>query len=247
MQSTRKAWISVLEASQKLRCDEDAVRELAKRAVVRQLTDGDVIYVRSEDIDEVLSIQGGIKMSPEDAQRRIILLERQVSRLQGALDLMLQVNQMSATQLEPMDDDRLLMLFINICEELKTTEWPIERLLSCCEVFVRISDDEMERLNELANTPTSWRPFYELCLKQLRYVTTHPEFTIDINLQRCRDLLWRGRNNLRSIAVISIEINAAQDTSQNMLARLASADVDEFDDLIKQFKAQGRGGHKGML
>lgn len=244
MQSTHKVWIPIQEAAEKLRCDTDAVRELAKRAVVRQLTDGDVIYVRSDDIDEVVSLQGGIKMSHEEMQRRLILMERQVSRLQGALDLMLQVNQMSGAHLEPMDDDRLLMLFINICEQLKEEAWPIQRLLSCCEVFVRISDDEIERLNELAQTSSSWRPFYELCLKQLRYVTTHSEFTIDVNLQRCRDLLWRGRSNLRAIAVISIEINAAQDTSQRMLARLAAADVEEFDALVKQFKSQG---HKGLL
>jgi len=248
MQSTScKGWIPIRDAAEKLRCEESVVEELADRAVIRRLTDGDTTFVRSDDVEEVVSIQGGIVMSPTDVWRRLILLERQVSRLQEALDLMLQVNALSSTRLEPMSDKTLLMLFINICEELKAEVWPIQRILSCCEVFLRINDEEMARVGELAETQTPWRPFYELCLKQLRYVTTHAEFPIDLNLQRCRDLLVRGRCNLRSIAVISIEINAGQDTSHKMLARLAATDVEEFDALLKQFRERSGRGHGRLL
>lgn len=228
-------------------CSVEVAEELSTKGSLRRITDGDKVFVRAQDIDEIIRLSGGVEMPPEDMRRRILFLEKQVQKLQEALDLIFQINQMSSTKLDPMDDDTLSLLFTNIRDEFDGDEWSIKRILSCCELYLRISELEVERLNALFSIEDSWRPFFALCLKQLRYVSTHEDFPIDVNLQRCRDILCRSRNNLRSIAIIFIELSAAKNTSYQFLARLASADVDAFDDLMQQMKAKNPRGCLELL
>jgi hypothetical protein len=108
---------------------------------------------------------------------------------------------------------------------------------------MRLSEIEIEKLNELTETKDTWKPFLMLCLKQIQYVTTHPDFPYDIDLQHARDLLCRGRHNLRSIAVVCIELDHAQGTTKELLANMAASDIDAFDTMVRQLKARSRRGN----
>jgi len=236
--SQQDGWISAHEAARRLGCDIDTVRTIAENGAIKWIGEGQKLFFRSGDVDEVCRLSGGAEMSQDESRRRLVFLERKVARLEEALELMLKVNNMSSSRLDPMDDDTIMLLFQNITDSLQEEEWSIPRLLSCCEVFIRISEPEIERLNELFERNDSWRPLLELCLKQLRYVTTHDEFPVDINFQRCFELLGVGRQNLRSMAVIFIELHRLEGTSNDMLAGLAAADVDAFDAVVRQFKSR---------
>jgi hypothetical protein len=205
------------------------------------------MFLRAEDIEEVVSIGALPEMTPEDMRRRIIFLERQVSRLQESVDLMYQVNQMSSSRFETMDDETLLLLYANIRDETENDSWSIRRILSCCEVFMKLGEPEVDRLNGLTDSEDAWQPFFELCLMQHRYVTTHPEFPIDVNLQHCRDLLSVGRDNLRTIATIFIALTLDKDSSYELLAGMAAADIDAFDTLVRQIKKRNPRGNLHLL
>jgi len=247
MGRTRSNWIPVQQAAQKLGCRVESVQELIGQGLLRKLSNGDKLYVHDSDIDDIVRLHGGAEMPPEEQRRRIVFLEQKVSRLEEALELMFQVNQMSSSRMETMEDEDLLKLYHSIVETEIAKEWTLHRILSCCEVFMRISEVEIERLNDLVDTKTSWRPFYELCLKQLRYVTTHEEFPVDINMQRSRDLLSRGRMNLRELAVLFIELEADKESSYEMLASVAKTDIDAFDALMRQMKKRNNRGRLSLL
>jgi hypothetical protein len=232
-----KDWISIEEAAKRAGCSPEAMAEVADEGVLRKMTAGDVVLVRASDVAELTDLKGGVPMTAEDMKRRILVLERGMARLQRALDILYEANSMAASSLEGMDDDVLVTLYTNIESSLQSKEWPVQRIFSCCEVFLRISETEIERLNNLIGTRVAWKPFFELCLKQLDYVVSHPDLKADLDLQRCRDLLVRSRSALRGIAVTVTEIEGCQKTLHSLLTDVAATDVVAFDTAMRQLKS----------
>lgn len=247
MGSTRSDWTTVREAAERLGTDPDSVKGLTEKGFIRKLSHGDTLLVHSKDIDDILKLRGGVQLSEEEMRREIVFLKREVARLKDAVDLLFQANQMAAARLDPMDDEALLQLFINVVDETRHEAWTTPRIFSCCELFLRISEIEIDRIGAVAETDAPWLPFYRLCLDQLKYVTTHPDFPIDIDLQRARDLLSRGRDNIRSIAIIMIELKESKGSSYELLAAAAATEVDAFDTLVKQMKNRCDSGDMQLL
>lgn len=238
-----KLWISLEEAATGLGCTPETVEDIARRGVVRSLNQGDKLLVRAEDLKDIKRADGAPLMTVDEMQKRIVMLEQDIARLRETVELLYQINTFAGSRLDPMDDDVLMQLYASICEAGCQTRWTIPRILSCCELFLRLSDSEVQRLNDLTESKDAWRPFFTLCLKQLQYVTTHPDFPYDIDFQRARDLLCRGRANLRAIAVVSIELEKSQGATKELLASMAAADIDAFDTMVRQLKAHSpRGG-----
>jgi len=233
---SKQGWISIHEAARRLGCDENMARTIAENGAMRWIGEGQKIFLRAEDVDDVVRLNGGPATTNSEVRRRLAFLESKTERISEALDIVLRVNSMAASKLDAMEDDTLLLLYENIRGELNAKEWSQPRLLSCCEVYLKISESEIDRLNELTKSKDTWRPFLELCLKQIKYVLSHEEAPYDIKFQRCYELLNTGRKNLRSIAVVFIELCAMAEAATEMLSRLAASDVDSFDIIMKQSK-----------
>jgi hypothetical protein len=241
--SRNDAWIEAAAAADLLKCDVATIQELAEAGRLRWLLDGDVLMVKRDDVVELEASYGFTEMSDDEVRRNVVVLQRTVARLQSSVDLLLRVNGMAASSLGTLSDTELLSLFINMTDELRSTSWARPRLWSCAEVYVRIGDAEIDKLNELAKTEAAWRPFYELGLKQLRYVTELPELHTDLELQRIKDVLARGLTNLRSIAITFIELSGQTTSTHDLLARTAALDVAGFDTLVRQLKATSDRSH----
>ena len=247
MGSKRQEWISSESAADELGLDIASIEHLANDNFLRKLTVGNQLYIHRSDVERIRQLRKAAEVDPEELTRRVLILENIVERLTDSVNLLYEANGMHATRFEDIDDGDLIFLRENVAQELDHDSWPIDRLLSCCEVFLRLSELEVERLNKITNDNHAWRPFYELCLKQSRYVTEHPKFDVDIELQRCRDLLSQGRQNLRSIATIFIELSHQDSPSHELIAAVAAADMDMFDTLVKQLKAKTGTGSLELL
>lgn len=238
MGSKRQEWISAESAAEELGLDMASVEHLANDNFLRKLTDGNQLYIHRSDVERIRQLRKAAEVDPEELTRRVLILENIVERLTDSVNLLYESNGMHATRFEDIDDGDLVFLRENVVQELNHDSWPIDRLLSCCEVFLRLSEIEVERLNRITNDNHSWRPFYELCLKQSRFVTQHPKFDSNIDLQRCRDLLAQGRQNLRTIATLFIEMSHQDNPSHQLIAAVAAADMDMFDTIAKQLKGK---------
>lgn len=247
MGSKRQEWVSSEIAANELGLDHDSIVHLAQENFVRRLTDGNQLFIHQADIDRLRDLRKAADIDPDELARRVLILESTVARLTESVNLVYQVNEMSSSRFEGMDDGDLLMLSENISSELVEEEWSIARLLSCCEVFLRLSELEIERLNEITEEDHAWKPFYELCLQQSRYVAEHEDLDTDLDLQRCRDLLAQGRRNLRGLAVLFIELSHQDGPSHKLIAAIAAADMDMFDSLIKQLKGKNERANLDLL
>jgi hypothetical protein len=230
MKRNNQEWISLEEAAAEIQIAPESILSLANEGLVRKLDS----RVNRSDLQTLSKLMGVAEIDPDSLSHRVRILESTVSRLKEAIDILFQVNNMSSSRFSSMEDTELTTLYENICSELNKNNWDIGRILSCCEVFIRIGECEIEKLNNLVGTNHSWKPLYELCLKQSKYVNAHPKLETDANLQRCRELLNVGRKNIREIAVVFIEVCNSLEPSYKLVSALATTDIDTFNTLVKQ-------------
>jgi hypothetical protein len=247
MGSNPKEFIPVSKAAGILHCPQKKVHDLCDQGLIRRKYEGDTVLVRQVDVAEIHRLNIAGEIAPGEMIRRLLFLEREVERLKEAVNMIFEVNGMASSRFMKMEDDQLIQLYQVVENELGEEEWPTKRLLSFCEIFIKITELEVDRLNEMLKIDHSWRTFYELCVKVTKFVALSPDLKTNLDLQRVRDLLSVSRKNLSTIAVLFVERAAELGPSQKLLQRLASNDIDLFDDMAKQLKKNGRRGHLAAL
>jgi excisionase family DNA binding protein len=231
-------YITVTEAARILDVEADRVYELLDDHAIRGKREGNTTYVRQEDIAEVLRMNMiGIRL-PELVHRHVIL-ERTVERLQIAVDKLYEVNNLVSSRFSPMTEKELLELYGNIVDHLKDEEWTLPRMLQLCEVFIKLTEIEVDQINEALSIDNSWLPFYRLALRMTRFVGTQDDLESNYDLQKVRDLLHVSRRNLQTIAILFINQKAALGPSRELLAKMAATDIEAFDILIREI-AKGK-------
>lgn len=240
-------FIPITKAAEILGCPAKKVHALADQGLVRRTLEEDNAYVSQEDIAEIhrLNIAGELK--PGELVRRLLFAERKLERLEATINLLLEVNGLAASRFVGMNDPDLLSLFQNVEEALGEEQWPTKVMANFCEVFIKITEIEIDRLNEMLNVDHSWETFYRLCLKMTKHVAQSDKLSTDLELQRVRDLLHMGRRNLSTIAVLFVEKAGQIGPSHKLLARLASSDIELFDNLAKQLKGKSKRGHLALV
>lgn len=239
MGSQRVTWVSLDKAAKSLGTTPDNVLSFTRSGLLRFTDEGDDILIREDDLEELRELGNPAPVDSAELQRKVIHLEQRVKRLEAALDLLYRANNMASVRLQPLDDQTLISLYGDVTRIGQSEEWPVEVILSCCEVFLQLTEDECERLERLMDDEAPWRPFYNLCLKQLRYLAEHPDLHTKAELQRARDLLDRGRDNLRRVVVTLTELKGLKGLSFDMVGKLAATDLIAFDTIVYQLKKDG--------
>lgn len=236
-------FILVTQAAKILGCTPKKVNDLMDQGLIRWRADGDNIMVNQEDIAEIHRLNIAGEMKPGEMVRRLLFLEQKVQRLENTINLLLEVNGQSASRFLHLSDSDLANLHENTMLAVGQESWSVEEMLKYSELFMKITEVEIDRLNEMMNVDHSWQTFYRLCLDMTRYVGQHDDLKINLDLQRVRDLLHFGRKNLSTIAVLFVEKAAQLGPSRKLLAKMAASDLELFDHLAKQLKISSRSGH----
>ena len=233
-------FISPVEAAKLLERTPEDVINLCNEGLIRRKSTGQRILVRRSDVEEVRETNLHATARPKDIVSRLLLLERQVAALTSALDLFGAVSGMTSTSLDELDDQALIVLLGAVKKAGQQDSWPIDEMLRFSEIFLRVSDSDIVRLNNALCTNDSWRDFYELCLHMSIYAREH-KLKEGRDLDTVRALLQRGLRNLRSIGVLFIENEAYLKTSEETLKSTMSHDLAQFDTLIRKLhKDKGR-------
>jgi len=228
--------ITVSEAAELLDTTEDRVTQLWAEGLIRRTERGGVILVRRSDVEEVLrdGLVGEIRSG--ELVKRLKFLENRVDRLESALDLLYQVNDLGSARFPSMTDDELSSLYSNVELELRQDDWPVSRMFSLCEMLMRLTEEEIDRLNNLRCVGDSWKVFLDLALRMSHFIRKRKDLDTDLDLQRLRDILVHARRNVKELAILFIEYEAQLTPSRNLMERLASADIEGFDDILRQLK-----------
>ena len=230
-------YVPVSKAAEILECETEKVHELCDQGLVRRKLEGDEATVRREDIEEVYRLHLVGELRPGELVRRLLFAEQKLARLEGAVNLLFEVNQLAGSRFAEMDDPELHQVYGDVVDAMSETEWHVDRMIDLGEVFLRITEVEISRLNEILQIDCAWKPFYRLCLKMTRELGVSVEVDTNLEMQRARDLLYQGRKNLQTIAILFIENKAQLGPSRELLAKMAAADVEGFDTLAKQMSS----------
>jgi hypothetical protein len=226
-------YITVPQAARILDCEEDRILELLHDHVLRARHENGALLIRQEDIADVHRLKM-IGIKPSEAISKLLFLEKKVERLDATVNMLLEINNLGGSRFHGMSDNDLHELYTTTVTLLGEESWATDRMLQLCEVFIKITEVEIEKLNEILALDNCWLPFYRLALRMTRYVGTHDSLETNFELQKIRDLLYSGRKNLQMIAVLFISQKAAIGPSRKLLAELAATDIEAFDVLIKQ-------------
>lgn len=243
MGSNPKGFIHVAEAAKILGCSEGRVERLSYNGAMKHRQVGDDFMVDGEDVKAIARLGIADELPGAELIHELRMLRAKVARLESSIDMLFQVNGMSAGRMPGMTTDSLVQMHRVVETDLDSDEWPVDRLFSYCEIFIRLTEEDIDVLNTVLEVPHSWEPFYRLLIKVSQYVGCQKELNTSLELQRIRELITIGRSNLRSICMFFTHIHGDHSPSKELLAELASNDIDAFDDLAKQLKAINNRGH----
>lgn len=227
-------YIPVSKAAGILDCETQKVHDLCDQGLIRRKLEGDEALVRRDDIEEVYRFQLVGELRPGELIRRLLFAERKIAKLEGAMNMLFEINGLAGSRFTPMDDSEIHELYGAVVDALGEETWEVKQLVTFGEQFLRITEVEVERINDLLQIDNAWMPFYRLCLKLTRFVGLSSDLDTNLEMQRVRDLLYQGRRNLQTIGILFIEHKAQLGPSRELLAKMAAVDVEMFDTLAKQ-------------
>lgn len=165
MGSNGDQFIGLTEAAQILGRTPEDVQSLCNEGLIRRRSTGHRVLVHRGDVDEVVETNLNDTARPRDLVKRVVLLERQVRSLTKALDLYGAVIGMTTSSLDGLGPQELVELSQRVSAMLHADSWTVDEMFQFCEVFLRISDTDILRLNDSVGSHESWRIFYTLCLR----------------------------------------------------------------------------------
>jgi DNA-binding transcriptional MerR regulator len=199
MERSGLRWVSYQTAAKKLGCSVEEIDQFVTSHLVRSLNDGEARFVAEGDLDDLVQIKEAPPVNTVHLARNQALIMERLERLEEAINLLYEANGLTSFRMGHLEDQTLVELAANIEQMLEQPTWALPRLLSCAEVFLKLTHVEVERLNELTGNPNAWRPFMELCLKQQVWLSRQPALIKQYDWARAVDLLNQGRKNLNQL------------------------------------------------
>lgn len=232
-------FITITKAASILSCEADKIHDLCDQGLVRRHFEGDQVYVRHEDIAEIRRLDIVGEMKPGEMVRRLIMAEQEVRRLQASVKMLYEVMGLASSRFSDMSDDQLLS-FYNMINDLLGEEIDNAQIDELAEALMKVTEVEVDRLNELLNLDNSWLPFLDLCTSLSRSIISKKELPTDINLQRTHAKIVMARKNLTTVGMFFIEKAGVLTPSRKLLAKVAAADMDAFDIIARKMKKEGK-------
>jgi hypothetical protein len=225
-------WVSYLSAAEKLGITLSEVEALVQSHLVRSLDDGEAKFVAESDLDELSSLKELPPVDTARLARNQALIDQRVHRLEEAVNLLFEANQFTSFNMGYLDDQTLIELYGNILQMLEQPEWPLPRLLNCAEVYHKLTEVEVERLIELSGQEHPWRPFLELCVKQLVWLAKQPSLLEQYEWARARDLIHHGLGQLRRLTIAYCSLKGDPSPLVALAAQACREDTDLIDILV---------------
>ncbi len=172
-----------------------SVELYAKRGMLARVRRGHRVYFLR---DEVEGLREELDQGSPSASNTEILLR--LKRLEANVEFLLMLQDAKRSSL--LTEQELLELLPNAQAGLKKEHWSVEDLLKWCQIYTRLTDEDLYVLHgELVKRGRrgshAWLIPYKLCVTQVAYIRKHPRFGSMLDLQRAHALLLKARNIMR--------------------------------------------------
>ena len=239
MGSVRQNWVSYENAVKKSGYTKEQIDDFVASHLARSLQTAEEKLVSLSDLMEISEATNKPPpLSPSTFRQEMRVMEQKVKRLESAVNLLYEINSLAGNDLHSLTDNSLVELLGNIESLLSQPDWSLSTLLSCAEVYLRLSEAEIQRLEEMTQRKNAWLPFLELAIRQHKRVLESAEVKSNYEWSRCCSLLSRGKDNIRSISLSLTALTQDPHPLTQLVHRINTIELDTFDKIIIYNRAQ---------
>lgn len=220
-------FVSIGEAAKMLKRSKRTIITYLKNGMLRREREGRSTVIPKSDV-EALITELGVDLPPMNRQTLFQLVAR-VQRLEVSVAVLKRATGIGAVPLRPSRDEALGLK--QAAEHaLASGSWTVEELHMWADMFERMDEVFFDILGVIVSAADSWRPFYELCVAQVRFVEGMEGFSGNLSLQQLHDRLRLHMKSLRAIVLAWIELGGGH----------AELLVSPSEDILRRLSAKGR-------
>lgn len=210
-------FVRIDEAAKILGKTRRTVTNYLEKGVLRRVKEGKPVLLSRAEVDE-LAIDLGSNF-PRLSRKTFYRLVAHVQKLEQDMAVMKKALGYGGTPLRPSRQEALELHTAALrASESKT--WSTEEIEMWADLYERMDDVFFDVV--AAHVPgDAWKPFYDLCLAQMRQVSYDPAFDRLLNLQSLHQRLALGLKNVRKVILTMIEAGHGK-TSEDAAAQMDS-------------------------
>lgn len=208
------------EAATVLGCSVRTVYNYVEKGYIRRVYQKQTPVLLKEDIDS-LALRfknAGPDLPPVTPESQAMLLVR-IERLERDMNLAKHILQIKDSPLRPSPVEAK-QLFNHVSASLVVGKWHREEIEMWASVFESIDEVTLTSLFESGLGESPYRPFLELCVAQLKQLSTAPGFQTDLEAQLLHKRLDEGRRKLQA-CLLSFLYITGRDIPESVLSEVS--------------------------
>jgi hypothetical protein len=160
-------------------------------------------YLDPSEVEEVrVAREAGGRVSV--SREEFASLRGQVRRLQATVEVLLRVLDVKDNPLR-VTSEYGEKLYVLCLEQVRVGAWSESEIAPWVEVFLRLSEEDLEVIAQATGDRKPWAPFLRLVASMTAWVVGNKDYTTSLSLQAVHKELAEGRRRLRTAAVIYSE------------------------------------------
>ena len=168
-----------------------------------------------------------------DSSAEFKLLQAKVNNLESQVRFLLKVNGLDVSALRNAPKTELLGYYRDAVQLLGVeSDFAPEMCEGWADVFLQLTEYELERVTTVVDYEHTWEPFYQVCVKMMTSVRHHRDFGVNVALHHLYAQLDKGRRNLRDAAIMMIQRRSSTLPQRAQAILLA----DDLTEMIKKLK-----------
>lgn len=191
--------MSQAEAASFLGVTERTIRNYIKKGLLSKIKAGSRVRIPSE---EIISLKEDIdSANPTLSKQEFLRLRAKVRRLESNMEVVLRMLDAKDAPLS-LNPEYSSELYSFAIQHLKRGKWEAGEIDPWCDIFDRLSEDDLMTLAKSVDDPHPWRVFLRLCTAMMSSVVGDPEYQTSIDLQTLHRKLSGSRRRLRITSFI---------------------------------------------
>jgi len=220
-------FVSISTAAKMLKRSKRTVVTYLKNGMLRREREGRSTVIPKSDV-EALRTEIGVDL-PAMNRKTFYQLAARVQRLEMGLAVLKRATGIGAVPLRPSREEAAGL--IAAAERAMTANtWSVDEMNMWADMYEKMDEVFFDIVGSFVSATDAWRPFYELCMAQIRSVEGMAGFSTSLSLQQLHDRLRISMKEIRSVIVAWVELGGGK--SMMLLS--------PSEDILRRLSAKGR-------
>jgi len=195
------------EAAKMLGRTVRSVRSYMKTGLLRRIVDSKKVFIPRTDVEQ-LQVELGAGFPPMN-RKTFNQLVAHVQRLEMDLVVLKRMNGVYDSPLRPTKEETS-NLFQACVAALSAGSWTLSEISQWADLFEKMDDVFFEVLADNIGVSDPWRPFYQICVAQMKQLSSMEGYKSSLELQHLHSRLSIGLSTMRRVIMVWIEAGRSE-------------------------------------